>query len=203
MILADQSLVIGHWRIIEMSSESIFEITAAAGRGDENAFDQFYGMYADRMYRYLLVVTEGNEDLAREVCQESLLRVVRHLKPFPSDEDVWRWLSRIMRSAFIDAIRKGKRGQELEQKYARYLQDILHASREEENESVLLTLLDKAVALLEPEDRTLVEGYYFDGYSQSDLAEQIGSTAKAVGMKLVRLRRQLKDIIMKELARGT
>ncbi len=51
-------------------------------RGDETAYRIFYDAYFDRLLRYLLVVTGGNEEVAREALQLALVRVVRHVKCF-------------------------------------------------------------------------------------------------------------------------
>ena len=57
-------------------------LTRAMALGDEAAFRQFYDAYFDRLLRYLLVVTGGNEQAAREALQGALVRVARHVKPF-------------------------------------------------------------------------------------------------------------------------
>ena len=62
-------------------------------RGNEAAFRAFYDGYFDRLLRYLLVVTNGNEEAAREALQLALVRVVRHVKPFGAEEKFWSWLT--------------------------------------------------------------------------------------------------------------
>ena len=49
-------------------------LTRALARGDEAAFREFYGAYFDRLLRYLLVVTGGDETAAREALQLTLVR---------------------------------------------------------------------------------------------------------------------------------
>jgi len=74
--------------------------------GDEAAYRQFYDAYFDRLLRYLLVVTGGNEEAAREALQLALVRVVRHVKTFETEEKFWSWLTVLARSAFADESRK-------------------------------------------------------------------------------------------------
>ena len=50
------------------------------------AYRAFYNAYFDRLSRYLLVVAAGNEDAMREALQGTLMRVVRHIKVFQSEE---------------------------------------------------------------------------------------------------------------------
>ena len=57
------------------------------------AYRVFHDTYLDRLWRYLLVVTAGKEDAAREALQAALVRVVRHIKVFPDDAVFWSWLT--------------------------------------------------------------------------------------------------------------
>src|SRR5216110_3104511 len=84
-------------------------MTRGIRQGREDAFDAFYSGYADRMYRYLLVSAKGDEERARDVLQDALLRVVRHLPPLDAPDDLWRYLAVIMRSALVDQARRAAR----------------------------------------------------------------------------------------------
>src|SRR5262245_30851481 len=78
-------------------------------QGDEAAYRVFYDAYYDRLRRYLLVVTAGDEDVTREVLQSALVRLVRNIKVFQDEVSFWGWLTVLARSAFIDQIRARKR----------------------------------------------------------------------------------------------
>src|ERR1035438_7383860 len=84
-------------------------LTRRMAEGDEPAYRTFYDAYFNRLSRYLLVVTAGNEDAAREALQSALVRVVRHIKVFPSDAVFWSWLTVLARSALNDQTRKRRR----------------------------------------------------------------------------------------------
>src|SRR6188768_1381394 len=87
----------------------VWAMTRGIREGREDAFDVFYSGYADRMYRYLLVSTKGDEEKARDVLQDALLRVVRHLPPLDAPDDLWRYLTVIMHSALVDQVRRAAR----------------------------------------------------------------------------------------------
>ena len=72
-------------------------LTRAIQRGDPAAFAQFYGVYFPRLYRYLLVSSGGWEEGVQEALQESMIRVVRHMKPFAAEADLWNWMRRIQK----------------------------------------------------------------------------------------------------------
>jgi hypothetical protein len=80
----------------------VAELTRRMAAGDEAAYRTFYDAYYDRLWRYLLVVTAGDEEAAIEALQSALLRVVRHIKVFRSEAVFWSWLTVLARSALSD-----------------------------------------------------------------------------------------------------
>jgi len=87
----------------------IAALTRRMAKGDESAYRAFYDAYFHRLSRYLLVVTAGDEDAAREALQAALVRVVRHIKPFREEAIFWSWLTVLARSALSDQSRKRRR----------------------------------------------------------------------------------------------
>src|SRR5450759_4647475 len=84
-------------------------LTRRMVEGDELAYRSFYDVYFNRLSRYLLVVTAGDEDAAGEALQSALVRVARHIKVFPSEAVFWSWLTVLARSALCDQTRKRRR----------------------------------------------------------------------------------------------
>ena len=169
-------------------------LTRGIRAGNEAAFDAFYASYADRMYRYLLVAARGDEEVARDVLQDALLRVVRYARPLDTAEDLWRWLGSLMRSALIDRCRRDGRGRALPL-------DQEPACEERATDS-LFTRLDDALAALPAEERGLLEEHFLQGASQAEMALRHDSTIKALAMRLSRLRRRLREFILKGLGHG-
>ena len=164
--------------------------------GREDAFDAFYSGYADRMYRYLLVSTKGDEERARDVLQDALLRVVRHLPPLDAPEDLWRYLSVIMRSALVDQARRSSRHPGSTLSGAEPA-----AGSEERAGDRMFTLLHDALAALPADDRRIVEEHYFRGSSQAEIAARIESSLKGLAMRFSRLRRRMRAYILEGLRR--
>jgi RNA polymerase sigma-70 factor (ECF subfamily) len=170
-------------------------MTRGIRQGREDAFDAFYGGYADRMYRYLLVSVKGDEERARDVLQEALLRVVRHLPPLDAPEDLWRYLTAIMHSAVVDQVRRAARhpgsiGARPEA-----------AASEEQADDQMFTLLSDALAALPADDRRILEEHYFRGATQAQIAVRLESSLKGLAMRFSRLRRRMRDFILEGLRR--
>jgi len=168
-------------------------------RGEEEAYRSFYDAYFDRLFRYLLVVTHGDEQAAREALQATLVRVVRHIKAFPDDTQFWRWLVAVARSALADERRKHGRYLSFLDRFARHSEIETAGSADPQADERLRLLLQQAIASLEPDERELVEKRYFARRAIRELADDLQSTEKAIESKLVRLRRRLKDAVVKAL----
>jgi len=180
---------------------TIQQMTQGIQNGDEAAFDLFYELYSDRMYRYLLVALRGDEDLAREILQEALLRVVRYMKPLPADENLWRYLAALMRSALYDFHRRAKKTQKVLDAAEQHAV-VDSGSSEEAALDQLRESLEHAMRTLSEDDRKLLEARYYDERSLRELSGNDASLAKSLSMKLHRLRRHLRDMLLRGLTNG-
>ncbi|MFH2002099.1 MAG: sigma-70 family RNA polymerase sigma factor [Planctomycetota bacterium] len=180
--------------------DNVREMTAGIAKGDDASFRSFYDAYFTRLYRYLLVVTGGSEDLARDALQESMIRVIRYMKRFDNADDLWNWLRRIARTAFIDQVRKRQGGMGSVLSLTR-LENRLPSMEGENADNELHDLLREGIKKLDPEDRSLIEGKYIHGRSYEDLAKEQALTPKAVESRLARIRKTLKAIMLERLKR--
>lgn len=176
-------------------------MTQEIRNGNEAAFDLFYELYSDRMYRYLLVALRGDEDLAREILQEALLRVVRYMKPLPSDENLWRFLAALMRSAMFDYNRRAKASRKVLDA-AQRLDAVESGLSEDAALDRMRESLEHALRTLPEDDRKLLEARYYDERSLRELSGNDASLAKSLSMKLHRLRRHLRDMLVRGLSNG-
>ena len=173
-------------------------VTRGTAAGDETAYRIFYDAYFDRLWRYLIVVTAGNEDAAREALQATLTRVVRHIKVFSSEPVLWSWLTVLARSALADQTRKRRRYLAFLERFSK------HAINEDAHDEThaderLHQLLEHHVARLPTDEQQLVEAKYFAHRSVREIAGELQSTEKAVESRLSRIRRKLKDTVLAEL----
>jgi RNA polymerase sigma-70 factor (ECF subfamily) len=174
----------------------IAALTRAMARGDEAAFREFYDAYFDRLLRYLLVVTGGHEEAAREALQLALVRVVRHVKPFEAEEKFWSWLTVLARSALSDQTRKRRRYLAFLDRFTQHARVELTDQGNSQPDTKLLALLDRSVAALPPDERALVERKYFARRSVREIAGELQMSEKAVESRLVRIRRKIKDTML-------
>lgn len=167
--------------------------------GDEAAYRMFYDAYFDRLSRYLLVVTTGDDDAMREALQGTLKRVVRHIRVFSDEAVFWSWLTVLARSAQADERKKRRRYFAFLGRFAQHAEIESDAITEERVEDRLGNLLATGVASLRDEERQLVEWKYTEKRTVRDIAHQLGATEKAIEARLSRVRLKLREGILTAL----
>jgi RNA polymerase sigma-70 factor (ECF subfamily) len=167
--------------------------------GDETAYRTFHETYYSRLTRYLLVITSGDEDAAREALQGTFVRVVRHIKVFEEESHFWNWLTVLARTAFADQKRKRRRYVAFLDRFTEHARTAATGMENGEAEAQLLEALETGVRGLSTEERELVEQKYFAGESVRNLAESLGTSEKAVESRLGRVRRKLKQALLAAL----
>jgi RNA polymerase sigma-70 factor (ECF subfamily) len=180
------------------SPSDIAALTARMVHSDEMAWREFYDGYFNRLLRYLLVVTNGREEAAREALQLTLMRVVRNIRKFDSEAAFWSWLTVLARSSIVDDARKRNRYLALLERFFQNEPVATDASESDAN-AHLLQVLEQRVANLPPDERDLIEQKYFEDGSVKELADELETTEKAVESRMVRIRRKLRDAILAQL----
>ncbi len=170
------------------------ELTSLIARGDERAFDPFYRQYAPRLYRFLMLLTSGDETAACELHQAILLKAARKMKVFENEEQLWAWLAQIARNHRFDSLRKQLRENRFLALF-RTSPDELESTQEDP----FLENLQTELKNLEPDEHSLIARFYFEKRSQEQIAQETGRTAKGVQCELARIRKKLKKSLLRSL----
>ncbi len=178
-------------------------LTRGMAEGDETAWRHFYDQYFDRLWRYLLVATEGSEDLARESLQAALVRVARHIKVFRDGHVFWSWLTVLARTALADERKKRRRYFFFLERFKQQAEVEGEDADDVRADERLHSLLECHIASLPPREQKLIEQKYIGRLSVREIASDLQMTEKAVESQLSRIRRKLKDATLKELNRET
>jgi len=65
--------------------------------GDESAFEDFFGSYFSRLYRFARVRLGGDEDAAEDVVQTTLIKALGKLHTYKGEAALFTWLCRFCR----------------------------------------------------------------------------------------------------------
>ncbi|MBI1176593.1 sigma-70 family RNA polymerase sigma factor [bacterium] len=173
-------------------------LTARMTRQEDAAFVEFLDTYRDRLFRYLIVITRGDEELTQEAMQQTMLRVVRHIRRFDDKDVFWSWLTRLARSAVTDHTRKKGRYFAFLTRFFNHQDAQKESSTNATEDPSLLDRLEELLPSLSTEDADLVKRKYYLGETSRTIAEQLGTTEKAIESRLVRIRRRLREMLLKE-----
>lgn len=74
---------------------------------------QIYEEYFQTVYRYLMSLTRGNQELAEELTQETFFRATKNIGKFRGECKISSWLCQIAKYTFYQQIDKEKRHKEI------------------------------------------------------------------------------------------
>lgn len=173
-------------------------LSAAVAKGNAEAFRELYDAYHGRLFRLLLVLSRGDETLARDVVQQAMLTAASRLRPVESDAHLWNWLARVAHQHLIKEWRRREREPVLLD--STELPDFPEPAQPD---TVLEENLDAALRTLPETDRQLIEWFYFDRLSHAEIAQRLETTPKAVSRRLERTRIKLRLSIKQFLTHET
>ncbi len=79
--------------------------TAAVASGDTEAFARFFNEWFEWMRRESARLSGRDDAFCADVVQDSMMRVIRSLKPMDAEDGLRRWLRVVVRSCVYDRLR--------------------------------------------------------------------------------------------------
>ncbi|MCD6405729.1 MAG: sigma-70 family RNA polymerase sigma factor [Planctomycetes bacterium] len=167
-----------------------------AGNGDETAFGELAGRYADRLYGLACSLT-GRQDDAEEIVQETFLAAFRQLRTFREEASVGTWLTAILvRQAARARRSRGRRRTVPISEVSggpdddAALEPVSNGSRE----GLRLDVVD-VLERLSPQHREVVVLREFEGRSYDEIARALGVPRGTVESRLHRARERLRELL--------
>ena len=166
-------------------------------RGETHHFAHFIEKYSEAVFSRVSHMINCRED-AEEITQDIFLKAFEKLSSFNVDSSFSTWLYRIAYNTTISALRRKPciNVTIAEEILADTDDTLVDETLSNENEE-LLQRLDRAIALLSPEERALVRLHYLEERSIGETAQITGLKESNVKVKLHRTRKKL-YILIKE-----
>lgn len=140
-------------------------------RQEEAALSLLYDNYSAALYGVVLRIVKKEAD-AEEVVQEVFLRIWTCIQQYdPEKGKLFTWMIQIARNAAIDKIRSkqyrvGANNSSLESDQVAKLTSAYHINPDHLG-------LKEIVGQLGPDQKQVIDMMYFDGYTQSEVAEEL------------------------------
>lgn len=181
-------------------------LIARAQAGDRAAFEVLVHRYDRDVLRLVLRVVRSPED-ARDVYQESFLRIYRNLHRFRLESGFYTWLYRVVTNVCLDHLRRRRSRPEdqapaLAAFDARQAQaaDFFESRQDTQANPERLLLgqeigqrIDAAVAQLSPRERMIFEMKHYQGLKLRAIGEALGTSEETVKNSLFRATRKLRE----------
>jgi RNA polymerase sigma-70 factor (ECF subfamily) len=164
--------------------ESDVELLHAVARGDEGALARLYDRYRVILFSVLFRILKSREE-AEDVLQEVFLQVWKRAKNF--DETRGRpftWLVTLARSRAIDRIRQLGARQRLADSAAQNPTDTVSDAVADTLHSEQKEIVARALAALPEDQRHTLNLAYFEGLTQSEIAEKLGTPLGTVKTRM-------------------
>lgn len=167
-----------------ITDEQVLALLAACQRGETVALETLYDLYADRIYRYILVRV-GDGDLAADLTTEVFIRLLKHIRSFRVNHrqpaaSFSAWVYRIAANLVTDHRRQMGRFPvvDLSENLPGQTRDLEPYHHAEYNE--LLGNLREAINRLSEDQRLVILGKFGEGMSNAEIATWLGKTEGAV-----------------------
>jgi RNA polymerase sigma-70 factor (ECF subfamily) len=164
---------------------ALVELVAA---GDETAFRTLYRLHADDLFRFALWLSDGVDDVAEELVQETWVRAVRALPDFEGRSSLKTWLCAIAtRCAHEDRRRHASERRKRE-----------NAPRSESAPAPPVPArldLRSAIRALPQGFRTVLVLHDVEGFRHDEIAELLGISAGTSKSQLSRARRRVREMM--------
>ena len=166
--------------------------------GETNLYSFFLERYSRTIHSLIVRIIPSKED-AEELTQDTFLKAFRKLESFKGDCSFSTWLFRIAYNTAISATRKKKIifpfiDDTMLENVSEELMDTVFEDDDNEHR---LQQLEKAIAQLNVEDKTLITFYYTEGKSVVEIAGMLEQTTDNVKIKLFRVRKKIYILMTK------
>ncbi len=187
-------------RITDYAAATDERLVDALEVRDERALETLYDRYGDYVYSVCLRMV-GDVQLAEDLSQEVFLRLWRRPDLYDTSRGKFvTWLLSVARNRAIDERRSRGRRFRHESPPSESTEEVLEAVPASESRDVAIVseervVVQKALAILPPEQKLAIQLAYFGGYTQQEIADglrqPLGTVKTRIRLGLQKLRQLL------------
>lgn len=171
----------------------IKELATRIREGDEAAFREFYDLYFDRIFRFLMTILRNPDD-AEDVTSTAFIYVWDSRERLQKPELLVSWAYQVAKHRAFDLIRKNKTA-------TSPLEDALEVADGRESAETQMDgfyskqFADSLLKNLSEDERVLIHLSFAEGLNSREIGERLDITGIAVRVRLHRTIKKLQGIL--------
>ena len=164
-------------------------------KGDADAFKALYNVYYDRLFNFINSYTNSRE-LTQDIVQETFLKLWNTREKIEIEKSLGGYLYTIAYNTFINTHRKAQRNlKTLDALAYKKMNELIEEDSEKRSKKI--QKVKEAIEKLPPKCKKIFLLSKYQGYSYSEIAEQLNISVKTVeaqmGNAFSRIRNEYKD----------
>lgn len=177
MIFISKTIIFGYpnpKRLVELLRKySEEELILSLQQRDQQAFSYLYDNYAPALNGVIYRMVEEKE-LAEDILQEAFIKIWDNFSQYDSSKGrLFTWMINLTRNLTIDTLRS--KNYKKQQKISTDENSVSNLSNNYSGAERFDTIgLRKNLENLKPEQKTIINLAYFSGYTQEEIAKEIG-----------------------------
>jgi RNA polymerase sigma-70 factor (ECF subfamily) len=164
-------------------------LLARACTGDLGAFEQIYRRFERPVYTLALRLL-GEPEAARDALHDAMLKVFQRINTFRGESPFWGWLRQIALNEALMRLRQHDRA-EVTDEFDAFVDEApgpwAHADA---------STLERALARLPAQTRSVLWLYHVEGYSHPEIAELVGKTVSFSKSQVARGTQRLREMLV-------
>jgi RNA polymerase sigma-70 factor, ECF subfamily len=158
---------------------------------DQSVISQLYDDYGAALYGVVYRIT-GTKEVAEQVIQDTFVKVWRNGPSYDTSKGrLFTWMMNIARNTAIDAIRTTGYKNQTRTESLSQSETALPADQPDPHLMDVRSIVDK----LDDKYRVLVQKIYFEGYSQSEVSEELDIPLGTVKTRLRAAMQELRGMV--------
>lgn len=173
-----------------------------AQKGDMMAFEELVARHRDKIYARAYSMMRS-EDEALDLSQEAWIKAWQRLGQFQGDSSFATWMTRIVINLCLDQLRRQKRLradsiEEMDEESGgveRHMEPVPYNPTERLERGELRARIDRAMAQLSHEHRTVLVLHEFEEMEYKEIARNMGCSIGTIMSRLFYARRRLAGLL--------
>jgi RNA polymerase sigma factor (sigma-70 family) len=163
--------------------------------GNTSAYAKLVERYQSLAYTLALRMVKNSQD-AEEIAQDAFVKAYASLKNFRGKSKFSTWLYRIIYNTSISMLRKKQVEMVKIDEKPEFTFNLVHHDNLNEENEFTLKALEKALEILDADERFLITLYYYKDVSVDEISEITGLSSSNVKVKLFRSRKKLHEKLL-------